>query len=182
MPLLRAHAKCHGQPLALVHFDAHSDTWKSDDVNHGTMFYHAIQEGVIDPGHSIHVGLRTPNPDTWGIEILDANECLDSHPNDVAERIRECVGDSLAYVTFDIDCLDPMNAPGTGTPVVGGVTAAWARRALQGLDGLKIVGGDQVEVSPHYEGPSQVTALAAATIAGDILYLIASGRRVLGRQ
>jgi len=182
LPLLRAHAKFHGTPLALIHLDAHSDTWKSDDINHGTMFYHAVREGVIAPEHSIHVGVRTPNPDTWGIDIIDANECLDSHPSEVAAKIRERVGGHLAYVTFDIDCLDPMNAPGTGTPVVGGVTAAWARRVLQGLGGLRIVGGDQVEVSPHYDGPSQVTALTGATIAGDILYLIAGGRRAMGRK
>jgi len=181
LPLLRAHARKHGRPLALIHFDAHSDTWASEDVNHGTMFYHAVQEGVIDAEHSIQGGLRTPNPETWGIEIIHANECFDSHPTDVAKRIRERVGDRLAYLTFDIDCLDPSHAPGTGTPVVGGLTPAWARRALQGLDGLKIVGGDQVEVSPHYDGPSQVTALSGATIAGDILYLIAAGRKALGR-
>ncbi len=180
LPLLRAHRRKHGEPLALVHFDAHSDAWKSDDLNHGTMFYHAIQEDLIDPGRSIHVGLRTPNPDTWGIEIWHADKCLDSHPDEVAARIRELVGDGLAYVTFDIDCLDPMAAPGTGTPVVGGVTTAWARRVLKGLDGLRVVGGDQVEVSPHYDGPSQITALAGATIAGDILYLVAGGRRAMG--
>lgn len=180
LPLLRAHAKKYGAPLALIHFDAHSDTWPSEDVNHGTMFYHAIQEGLLDTEHSMQVGLRTPNPETYGIEIWNANRCLDSHPNDVSARIRERIGDRLAYLTFDIDCLDPSNAPGTGTPVVGGVTAAWARRALHGLDGLKIVGGDQVEVSPHYDGPSQVTAMAGATIAGDILYLIAGGRKALG--
>jgi agmatinase len=181
LPLLRAHAKKYGKPLALIHFDAHSDTWKSEDVNHGTMFYHAVQEGLIDPGHSMQIGLRTPNPDTFGIEIWHANKCLDSHPSEVSARIRERVGDKLAYLTFDIDCLDPSNAPGTGTPVVGGVTAAWARRVLQGLDGLRIIGGDHVEVAPHYDGPSQVTALVGATIAGDILYLIAGGRKALGK-
>ncbi len=179
LPLLRAHAGKFGQPLALIHFDAHSDTWESQDLNHGTMFYHAIQEGLIDAERSIQIGIRTPNPKTYGIEIWDANKCFDTHPNELAARIRERVGDKLAYVTFDIDCLDPACAPGTGTPVAGGVTTAWARRVLKGLDGLKVVGGDQVEVSPHYDGPSQQTAVAGATIAGDILYLIAGGRQAL---
>ncbi len=180
LPLLRAHARKHGKPLALIHFDAHSDTWASEDLNHGTMFYHAIREGLIDPEHSVQVGLRTPNPDTWGVRIWHANTCLDTHPDELVKEIRTHVGDRLAYITFDIDCLDPCYAPGTGTPVVGGLNTAWARRVLRGLDGLRVVGGDQVEVSPHYDGPSQVTALAGATLAGDILYLIAGGRRALG--
>jgi agmatinase len=180
LPLLRAHARRHGKPLALIQFDAHSDTWASEDLNHGTMFYHAIREGLIDPDHSVQVGLRTPNPETWGIRIWHADACFDMHPDEMARQIRAHVGDRLAYLTFDIDCLDPSCAPGTGTPVVGGPTTGWARRVLKGLDGLRIVGGDQVEVSPHYDGPSQVTALAGATIAGDILYLIAGGRRALG--
>jgi agmatinase len=180
LPLLRAHAKRHGRPLRLIHFDAHSDTWESEDLNHGTMFYHAIREGLIDPDHSVQVGLRTPNPETWGIRIWHADACFDTHPDEMAKQIRAHVGDGLAYITFDIDCLDPSYAPGTGTPVVGGPTTGWARRVLKGLAGLKIVGGDQVEVSPHYDGPSQVTALAGATIAGDILYLVAGGRRALG--
>ncbi len=180
LPLLRAHFERHGQPLALIHFDAHSDTWRSDDLHHGTMFYHAIQEGLIDPDVSMQIGLRTPNPETFGIEIVHANECLDLHPQELVARIRERVGERLAYLTFDIDCLDPADAPGTGTPVSGGVSSGWARRVLHGLDGLRIVGGDQVEVAPHYEGPSQITALAGATIAADILYLLAGGRRAMG--
>jgi len=176
LPLLRAHVAKHG-PLALIHFDAHSDTWQDEDLNHGTMFYHALQEGLIIPEHSIQIGLRTPNPETYGIEIWDADKCLRSSPEDVTARIREIVGGSKAYLTFDIDALDPAFAPGTGTPVVGGLHVAWARTVLQGLEGLKIVGGDQVEVSPHYDTAAQITALAGATIAADILYLIAAGRK-----
>lgn len=175
LPLLRAHAKKHG-PLALIHFDAHSDTWVDEDLNHGTMFYHAVKEGIIDPAHSIQVGLRTPNPETHGIQILDADHCLHTPASEVAAEIRKRVGDRPAYLTFDIDFLDPAYAPATGTPVSGGPNAAYARHVLQGLAGLNIKGGDQVEVAPHYEGPGQITALAGATIAADILYLLGLAR------
>lgn len=175
LPLLRAHAKKHG-PMALIHFDAHSDTWVDDDLNHGTMFYHAIQEGIIDTDRSIQIGLRTPNPDTHGIEILNADYCLGTPAKTVAEEIRDRVGDHPAYVTFDIDFLDPAYAPATGTPVSGGPNAAYARHVLQGLAGMNIKGADQVEVAPHYEGPGQITALAGATIAADLLYLIGLAR------
>ena len=179
LPLMRAHAKKYG-PLAMIHFDAHSDTWVDEDLNHGTMFYHGLKEGVIDAAHSVHVGLRTPNPDTHGIDIWDANKCLATPAEDVAAAIRERVGDRPAYVTFDIDFLDPSYAPATGTPVVGGPSTAYARAVLQNLKGLNIVGGDQVEVAPHYETASQITALAGATIACDILYLMAEARKLRG--
>jgi agmatinase len=175
LPLLRAHARKHG-PLALVHFDAHSDTWVSDDLNHGTMFYHAIQEGIIDPSRSAQIGLRTPNPDTHGIDIISANDCLNTPAAEVAKRVRDRVGDHAAYVTFDIDFLDPAFAPATGTPVSGGMSVAYARHVLHALAGMNVVGGDQVEVAPHYEGPGQITALVGATIAADILYLIGLAR------
>ncbi|WND02088.1 agmatinase [Temperatibacter marinus] len=174
-PLLKAHAEIHG-PLALVHFDAHSDTWVDGDLNHGTMFYHGIREGWIDCSRSIHVGLRTPNPETHGIEIIDANACLEMSAQAVAARIKDRVGTAKAYLTFDIDFLDPAFAPATGTPVIGGPSVAYARHVLEGLAGLDFVGGDQVEVAPHYEGPSQITALAGATIAADILYLLSLAR------
>ncbi|NVJ97661.1 MAG: agmatinase [Alphaproteobacteria bacterium] len=177
LPLLRAHAKKHG-PLALIHFDAHSDTWVDEDLNHGTMFYHAIKEGIIDPACSVQVGLRTPNPETHGIQILSADHCLKTPAEEVAKTIRERVGNRAAYLTFDIDFLDPAYAPATGTPVAGGPNSAYARHVLQGLAGLKIVGADQVEVAPHYEGPGQITAVAAATIAADILYLLGKAREL----
>ena len=175
LPLLRAHARKYG-PLSLVHFDAHSDTWIDDDLNHGTMFWHALQEGIIDPARSIQVGLRTPNPDTHGIKIIDGNMLHDLHPHDVASQIKERVGDSAAYLTFDIDFLDPAHAPATGTPVSGGPDVTYARRTLQALEGINFVGGDLVEVAPPYEGPHQKTALAGATLAADILYLLAAAR------
>jgi len=178
LPLLRAHAAVHG-PLALIHFDAHSDTWINEDLTHGTMFYHAIKEGLIDTEHSVQIGLRTPNPDSHGILNLDANFCLGNPASEIVKRIRERVGNKKAYLTFDIDFLDPAYAPATGTPVAGGPNVAYARNVLQGLKGLNIIGGDQVEVAPHYEGAGQITALAGATVGADICYLLAEARKLL---
>jgi agmatinase len=174
-PLLRAHAARHGT-LALVHFDAHSDAWRDDDLNHGTMFFHAAEQGLVDPAASIQVGVRTPNPETHGFEIVDAAELLAADPQAVADRIRARVGDRAAYVTFDIDCLDPAYAPGTGTPVVGGPSTHTARSVLFALAGLPVVGADQVEVAPAYDPAGQITALAGATIAADLLYLLVTAR------
>jgi len=174
-PLLRAHAARHG-PLSLVHLDAHSDTWTSEDYNHGTMFYHAVKEGLIDAAHSIQIGLRTPNPDTHGLTILDARWLLEHGARAAAERVRSLVGNRPAYLTLDIDFLDPAYAPGTGTPVIGGPTTHQARELLIALRGLNVVGGDQVEVAPAYDALGQITALAGATLAADILYLIGLAR------
>ena len=172
LPLLRAHARRHG-PLRLVHFDAHSDTWLEDGVlNHGTMFLHALEEGLIDPSHSVQIGIRTDNPDSHGFEILDARAVHAQGAAAIAARTREVVGDGKAYLTFDIDCLDPSCAPGTGTPVVGGLSTAQAQQILCGLTGIDFVSMDIVEVAPVYD-ISEITSLAAATLALDYLCLIA---------
>lgn len=171
LPLLRAHVRKHG-PLALIHFDAHSDTWRDPEFNHGTMFYHAIEEGLIDVAHSIQIGIRTPNPDTFDLEIIDAMEMNALSNAEIVGRIKRRVGLCKAYLSFDIDFLDPAYAPGTGTPVVGGASINQAREILFGLRGMKIVGGDQVEVAPAYDHAGSITALAGATLAADILYLI----------
>ncbi len=176
LPLLRSHVRKHG-PLALVHFDAHSDTWVDEDYNHGTMFYHAIKEGLLDLEHSIHVGLRTPNPETHGIEIIFADELDELKASEAAERIRRRVGDKKAYLTFDIDFLDPAYAPGTGTPVSGGPNVIKGRKILQGLAGLNIVGADLVEIAPAYDPIGNITAVAGATLGGDILYLLSEALR-----
>ena len=175
LPLLRAHARAHG-PLSLVHFDAHSDTWAKEEYNHGSMFYHAVREGLVDPTRSVQIGIRTPNPDTHGFNILHADRVARDGPEKTADEIRRIVGDHKVYLTFDIDFLDPAYAPGTGTPVVGGPTTAEARTILTRLAGLRVVGGDQVEVSPPYDPTGQITALAGATLAADILYLISIAR------
>jgi agmatinase len=173
-PVLKATAARHG-PLSLIHFDAHSDTWKADPArrDHGSMFYHAAREGVVVPEHSIQVGLRTPNDDTWGFQQLKAPWVHEYGIRPTVERIRAAVGDRRCYLTFDIDCLDPAYAPGTGTPVVGGLSTHTAQQILRGLTGLNIVGMDVVEVAPPYD-VAEITALAGATLAVEMLYLYAT--------
>lgn len=168
-PLLKAHAQRQG-PLALIHFDAHSDTWREDEqrIDHGTMFYHAARLGIVDPSHSVQVGMRTTNPERHGFTVLDADWV---HAHGLAatiEQIRKVVGTRPVYMSFDIDFLDPSAAPGTGTPVVGGFSTHQARTLLRGLAGLQIVGMDMMEVAPAYD-ISEITALAAATLAVDML-------------
>ena len=139
------------------------------------MFYHAVREGIIDPARSVQVGIRAGNPETHGITILDADFVADNSPADVAARMREVVGEGPAYLTFDIDFLDPAYAPGTGTPVCGGPSTNTAERILCGLRGLDIAGMDVVEVSPAYD-VGDVTALAGATMALNMLGLWAAER------
>ncbi len=176
-PLLKAHAAKHG-PLALVHFDAHSDTWRDEHgrLDHGSMFFFAKEEGLIDPAASIQIGIRTHNEETHGFTILDADWVEEHGADAVIERALATVGDRPCYVTFDIDCLDPAFAPGTGTPVPGGLSSGLARRILRGLAGLDVRGMDLVEVAPAYDH-ADITALAGAAIAMDLVALFAAGRR-----
>jgi agmatinase len=181
-PLLKAHAKRHG-PLSLIHFDAHSDTWDDSQgagrVDHGTMFYHAAKEGLVDPHRSVQVGLRTHNDDHLGFNVLDAAWVHENGSARTAAEIRRIVGNHGAYLTFDIDCLDPSFAPGTGTPVPGGLSSAQAIAIFKGLAGMKFVGMDMVEVAPAYD-VAEITALAAAHLAHEWLALYAIGRE--GRE
>jgi len=176
-PVLKAHAKKHG-PLSLIHFDAHYDTWNDSKgrINHGTMFYHAAKEGLVDPDRSAQIGMRTAIDDTIGFNVMDNRWVHENGPEAVVERIRKIVGDSPCYLTFDIDCLDPSYAPGTGTPVIGGLTSFQAQRILRGLEGINLVGMDQVEVAPSYD-VSDITALAGASLALDMLCLYAARRK-----
>jgi agmatinase len=175
-PLLRATASKHGV-LALIHFDSHTDTWNmGDDFNHGTGFRHAAVDGLVDTERSVQVGIRTPNPDTMGFNIIDADRLHDIGVGATSDAIRTIVGDRPVYVTFDIDFLDPAYAPGTGTPVVGGPTTAQARRLLRGLAGLHIVGADLVEVAPAYDPTGHITAVAGATLALDLVHLLSLAR------
>ncbi len=173
-PLIKAHSMRYGKPLSLIHFDAHSDTWADDHedgVNHGTMFWHATRQGYVDPATSVQIGLRTVNEDTMGFNIFDA-PFVHRHGTDaVIEEVRRIVGDTKAYLTFDIDCLDPAFAPGTGTPVCGGLTTNQAREIVRGLSGLSVVGADLVEVAPVYD-VGEITALAGATLALDFLCIL----------
>ena len=172
-PILRAFAEKYG-PMALVQFDAHTDTWRDDDltrIDHGTGFYKAVKTGLIDPARSVQVGIRTSNPDTLGVNIIDAAEAHEIGPKAVADKMRGIVGDSPAYLSFDIDGLDPAFAPGTGTPVWGGLSTAQAAAILRGLAGINLMGGDVVEVSPPFDSGG-ITAIAGAHVATEILCLI----------
>ncbi|MCF3640631.1 agmatinase [Rhizobium sp. TRM95111] len=176
-PLLKAHAAKHGS-IRLVQFDAHTDTWADEGgrIDHGTMLWYAARDGLVDPARSVQVGIRTHNPDPLGFTVIDARDVHRASPGAIAARMRAIVGDGPCYVTFDIDCLDPSAAPGTGTPVIGGLSSWQAQEILRGLAGLDVVGMDVVEVSPPYDH-SEITALAGATIANDLLALHAAGKR-----
>ncbi|WP_084688739.1 agmatinase [Paraburkholderia oxyphila] len=179
-PLLIAHVERYGRPLSLIHFDAHCDTWPdehADSLNHGTMFYKAIREGLIDPARSVQVGIRTWNSDFMGVRVLDAPWVHRHGTAATVEEILSVVRDRPTYLTFDIDCLDPAFAPGTGTPVSGGLSSAQALEIVRALDGIQLVGADVVEVAPSYDH-SDITALAAAHLAADILYLMRHQRPI----
>lgn len=177
-PILRAYAKKFG-PLALLQFDAHTDTWADDDmerIDHGTMFYKAVKEGLIDPARSVQVGIRTENADTLGITVIDARQVHERGPAAIAEQVRGILGDAKTYVTFDIDCLDPAHAPGTGTPVWGGLSSAQVAILMRELAGINMVGGDVVEVSPPFDH-GNITAVAGAHVAMELICLWGWTRR-----
>ena len=171
-PILKAYAEKYG-PISLLQFDAHSDTWPDDDmdrIDHGTMFYKAVKSGIVDPKTSVQVGIRTDNPDTLGINIIDAREVHSIGPAATADKIKSILGAAKTYLTFDIDALDPAFAPGTGTPVWGGLTSAQAAHILRDLAGINMVGGDMVEVSPPFD-TTGATAIAGAHVATELLCL-----------
>ena len=171
-PILRAYAEKYG-PMALVHFDAHSDTWPDDDmtrIDHGTMFYKAVKEGLILPEKSVQIGIRTQNDYDAGVHVIDAPRVHGQTPSATAAQVKEIVGNHPVYLTFDIDCLDPAFAPGTGTPVWGGLSSAQAAAILRDIRGINIVGGDVVEVSPQYD-VSGATAVAGAHAAMELMCL-----------
>jgi len=174
-PLLKAHAKKHGKPLSLLHFDAHSDTWEDEEgrVDHGTMFWHAVKQGLVDPAKSAQIGLRTTNDDTLGFNIFDGPYVHENGVEKVISETRKVLGDNPVYLSFDIDCLDPSYAPGTGTPVCGGLTSHQAIAILRGLVGINIVGMDIVEVAPAYD-VGEITALAGATLAMEMINMYAN--------
>jgi agmatinase len=178
LPLLRAHVAKHG-PLALIQVDAHTDTWPDDDparIDHGTFCYTAVKEGLIDVGRSAHVGIRTVVEDNLGIAIHDAREVHARGAAAVAADLRARVGDAPVYLSFDIDGLDPAFAPGTGTPVWGGMSSVEAAILLRGLAGIDLVGGDVVEVSPPFDSAG-ITAVAGAHVLTDLICLWGWTRR-----
>ncbi|MEA2227867.1 MAG: agmatinase [Solirubrobacteraceae bacterium] len=184
---LRAHAAVHG-PVGVVLLDAHADTWDAyygERYFHGTPFRRALEEGLIDPHRSLLAGMRGPlyaasdldDPRSWGFEIVPCDELRTWTPAEYGARVRERVGDGPAYLSFDIDVLDPAFAPGTGTPEVAGLLPHEALGYLRALAGMSFTGFDVVEVSPAYDGPGQVTALHAAAVAYELLALTAVARR-----
>ena len=175
-PLLKAHAEKHG-PLALVQFDAHQDTWPYEKgrIDHGAFVGQAADEGIIDVAKSIQIGIRTHAPRDCGIRMLFGHELEEMRAGEIAAAILEHTQGAKAYVTFDIDCLDPAFAPGTGTPVAGGPSSAKMLSVLRALGALDIVGADVVEVSPSYDH-ADITAIAGATIAMYYIGLLSERR------
>lgn len=177
-PILKAYAEKYG-PISLLQFDAHSDTWADDDmdrIDHGTMFYKAVKMGIVDPKRSVQVGIRTTNEDNLGVPTIDAREVHETGPAAVVKKIKSILGDHPTYLTFDIDCLDPAFAPGTGTPVWGGLTSGQASIILRDLAGINMVGGDVVEVSPPFD-TTGATAIAGAHVATELLSIWGSRQR-----
>jgi agmatinase len=184
LPILRALAGHHG-PLALVQFDAHIDTWDEyfgGKYFHGTSFRRAIEEGLVDGKRFVQVGIRGPmyGEDDFdfhrqhGITVIDIDQVKEQGVAWTVDRIR-MVASGPAYVTFDIDAVDPAFAPGTGTPEVGGLSSHEAQRLVRGLAGLPLVGADIVEVAPPFDGPGHITALLAANIMFELLCVMARG-------
>lgn len=184
LPLLRALKKRTGQPVGLVHFDAHIDTWPDNFgqvFGHGSVFYHAIREGLVDPTKMIQIGIRSPvQREVWdwtvgqGVQIISGEQAQEMGPAAIAEAIRRRLGPAPAYLSFDIDALDPSMAPGTGTPEIGGLLSWQAMAVLKRLGGLNFVGMDVVEVAPAYD-VAEITSLAAATLAWQYLCLLSEG-------
>lgn len=172
LPILRAHAEKYG-PMSVIQVDAHSDLWQDDDmerIDHGTFMYKAVKLGLVDPTRSVQIGIRTYCDDFLGMEYIDAR-CV--HERGVAAavaRAKVLVGDNPTYLTFDIDALDPAFAPGTGTPVWGGLTSWQAAALLRDLAGINLVGGDVTEVSPPYD-TTGATAIAGAHVAAELMAL-----------
>ena len=178
LPLLRAHVKKHG-PVSLLHFDAHTDTWEDEDgrIDHGTMFFHAVKEGLVIPEESVQVGIRTTNDAPLGFNIFDANWVHTNGVDAVVKEIKRIIQNKKTYLTFDIDCVDPAYAPGTGTPVCGGLSSPQALQILRSLRGLNLIGMDLVEVSPPYDH-AEITSLLGAFIAFDFIALYAARHKL----
>ena len=184
LPLLRAAHARHGR-VALLHFDAHLDTWDADfgaEYTHGTPFRRAFEEGLLDTGALVHVGIRGPLYGTrdldddarFGFGIISSADVLRLGVDAVVEAVRERIGDRPLYVSLDIDVLDPAHAPGTGTPEAGGMTSRELLEILRGLRGVNVVGCDVVEVAPAYDH-AEITGIAAAHLAYELVTLLAMG-------
>ena len=185
LPLLRSVTKRHGK-VALLHFDAHLDTWDAyfgAAYTHGTPFRRAFEEGLLLEDRSMHVGIRGPlfspqdlaDDESFGFRIVTAMDFETESLGEIVERVRLRVGDAPLYVSIDIDVLDPGMAPGTGTPEAGGLTSRELLGLLRGLRGLSLVAADLVEVAPAYDH-AEVTAMAASHVVYELISLVAANR------
>ena len=181
LPIFRALAA--KEPVGMVHFDAHCDTgddYLGSRFHHGAPFSRAVEEGLLDPKRTIQIGIRGSlnDPDVWkfshdaGMRVIYIEEYFEMGPKAVIEEAKRIVGDGLTYISFDVDALDPVYAPGTGTPEVGGYSTLEAQIMIRGLSELNLVGGDVVEVAPPFD-PSGNTALVGATMMFEILCVVA---------
>jgi agmatinase len=181
LPMLRAARDKHG-PVALIHFDAHLDTWDTyfnAPTTHGTVFRRAFEEGLLAEDKSIHIGIRGPVYDrldlvddaSFGFGVIRASDLDDLGVEQASDRLRQRVGDAPVYLSIDIDVLDPAFAPGTGTPEMGGLSSRELLQLLRRLDGVDIIGADVVETAPPYDH-AEVTCLAAATVAFELVTLM----------
>ncbi|TKA96842.1 agmatinase [Cereibacter changlensis] len=178
LPILKAYAEKFG-PISVIQFDAHSDLWQDDDfsrIDHGTMMYKAVKLGYVDPARSVQIGIRTHCDDYLGMHMIDAREVHETGVAAIVTKAKAIVGDNPTYLTFDIDALDPAFAPGTGTPVWGGLASWQAAAILRDLAGINLVGGDVVEVSPPYD-TTGATAIAGAHVAYELICLYGWKRR-----
>ncbi|MEU7744976.1 agmatinase [Nonomuraea sp. NPDC049158] len=186
LPLLRDVHRKHG-PVALLHFDAHLDTWDTyfgAEYTHGTPFRRAVEEGILDTEALSHVGIRGPlygkadldEDRRLGFGIVTSADVMRRGPDEIAEALRQRIGDRPLYISVDIDALDPAHAPGTGTPEAGGLTSRELLEILRGLSGCNLVGADVVEVAPAYDH-AEITSVAAAHVAYDLISLFALGKR-----
>ncbi|HYJ55769.1 MAG TPA: agmatinase [Mycobacterium sp.] len=182
LPLLRAAAQTHG-PVALVHFDAHLDTWDTyfgAEYTHGTPFRRAVEEGLLDTEALSHVGTRGPlygkkdleDDRRFGFGIVTSSDIYYQGVREVVDKLRQRLGNRPVYVSIDIDVLDPAHAPGTGTPEAGGMTSRELLEILRGFRGLNLIGADVVEVAPAYDH-AEITGVAAAHVAYDLVSLLA---------
>jgi len=185
LPIMRAIAK--DGPVGMVHFDAHTDTWDryfgGSKYTHGTPFRRAIEEGLLDPKRTVQIGIRgalyNDSENDWGVaqgvRVIDIDEYYQLGIPAVIAEARRVVGDGPTYVSFDVDFLDPVYAPGTGTPEIGGATTYEAQQLIRGLQGLNLIGGDVVEVSPPFD-PLGNTALVGMTMMFEILCVLADAK------
>ncbi|TAP25995.1 MULTISPECIES: agmatinase [Micrococcaceae] len=186
LPLLRAASERAGAPVAMLHFDAHLDTWDTyfgAEYTHGTPFRRAVEEGILDTEAICHVGTRGPlygkkdleDDKRFGFGIVTSSDVYYQGVREIVDKLRARIGNRPLYISVDIDVLDPAHAPGTGTPEAGGITSRELLEILRGLRGLKIVGADIVEVAPAYDH-AELTGVAASHVTYDLISLISDFR------